>query len=191
MGHLLIHNFPPLQLSIQPFHLHKCESIQSRVKRRVLLSRGPVFFGFFPLACMDFPRSHFPFRQPTGRWKEDEEVGEMIDNFSFAYRSIFALDRSLGRKDVGDARTCFLFLPRCHFHACLFLHYTHVVQFSLAYFFFWLIFPSGPLFSLGGIRNLLGCLFFRCRCRLLPEVWQHSGPFLHTFWETLDGCRWN
>lgn len=139
MGHLLIHNFPPLQLllqlSIQPFHLHKCESIQSRVKRRVLLSRGAVFLGFFPLACMDFPRSHFPSRQPTGRWKEDEEVGEMIDNFSFAHRSIFALDRSLGRKDVGHARTCFLFLPRCHFHACLFLHYTHVVQFSLAYFF--------------------------------------------------------
>lgn len=188
MGHLLIHNFPPLQLllqlSIQPFHLHKCESIQSRVKRRVLLSRC-CFFWFFS------PRLHGLPEVPLSISAEDEEVGEMIDNFSFAYRSIFALDRSLGRKDVGDARTCFLFLPRCHFHACLFLHYTHVVQFSLAYFFFWLIFPSGPLFSLGGIRNLLGCLFFRCRCRLLPEVWQHSGPFLHTFWETLDGCRWN
>lgn len=146
------------------------------------------FFGFFPFACMDFPRSHFPFRQPTGRWKEDEEVGEMIDNFSFAHRSVFAI---AGKERRGACKNMFLIPSTVPFplqHACLFLRYTYVVQFSLAYFFLGLISPSGPLFSL---RTLLGFLFFRCRCRLLPEVWQHSGPFLYTFWETLDGCRWN
>lgn len=120
---------------------------------------------------MDFPSCHFPFRQPTGRWEENDEVGEIICRaFLFRHRSIFVTDRSLERK-VGHTRTCFLFPQQRHYSAlkCA-LPFFHliVLYYILAYFYFfyvsffflWTIFTFGPSFlAWRGVRILLVIFF--------------------------------
>lgn len=116
IGHLLIHYYLTLQLSLQLSNSStnvKVSNLASKEGSSHLLVLLFIYLFIF-FACMDFPRSRFPFRQPTGRWKEDEEVGKIIDIFPFAHRSIFVTDRSLERKEVGHARTCFFF-PGCRF----------------------------------------------------------------------------
>lgn len=111
IGHLLIHFSTAATSAAEHSTLtspqnDKCESIQSRVKRRVLLPRVDLFFCFsgvfffFFFACMGFPSCHFPFWQPTGRWEENDEVGRNNRDFLFRHRSIF-VNGSIARKKSG------------------------------------------------------------------------------------------
>ena len=177
--------------SSDPFTFFLCSSafspyISTSVKVSNLASKeGSYFllvllFFFFFFACMDFPRSHFPFRQPTGRWKEDEEVGKIIDILSFAHRSIFVTDRSLERKEVGHARTCFSFLPRCHPTPGCPAYFYIIVQYMLACFFGR---SSPPALSscLEGFGFSLVSFSFVADAGGCRGYGNTLDPFLHTF----------
>ena len=104
----------------------KCESIQSRVKRRVLLPRV-AYFLFFVFFCFFFfffffspawtsraATFHFGNRRVGG--KKIERGGGNNRDFLIRHRSIFVTDRSLERK-VRHTRKFFLFLQQRHYSA--------------------------------------------------------------------------
>lgn len=173
--------------SSDPFTFFLCSSafspyISTSVKLSNLASKEGssfllVLLFFFFLRLHGLPEVPLSISATNG---SVEDVGKIIDMLSFAHRSIFVTDRSLERKEVGHARTCFSFLPRCHPTLGCPAYFYIIVQYMLACFFGR---SSPPALSsrLKGFGFSLVSFSFVADAGGCRGYGNTLDPFLHTF----------